>query len=146
MFFAAFLTVRNLYRSANLVKIIEPYGNEIIVFSVLLLLLALLAAINMLKFNSRGLIMTGIFVVFYAAYYQYLSLLCVKSDNSSVKYQTVGRYGLYIVDDYLITQCMLISVLALCVILFFPFIIISDAFYLRREGFICRHVSTVESQ
>lgn len=122
------LAVRRLFRSIRLVANSEIYGIGIICCGLLLLLFAFLSIINLLKFRSRGLIMTGIFVVCFMAYRQYLRLQDANTMlQQAADYNVIVKYAIYPMIDYVVTSSMMMSMLVLI------FILCTTFYYYRRR-------------
>lgn len=79
-------------------------------FSVLLIAFAFVTAYFLFMFRSRGLVLTGILVVLYAAYWQYLLIQRAKCFISiSKNYNVVSKYGVFCAVNFLIWESMIIS-------------------------------------
>lgn len=114
------LAVRELYYCLRLTGSMELYGVELIVFCGFLLLLAILAMVGLSKFHVFGLLSAGAFIFCFAAFEQYRNLLAVASDmRDRTRYDMIGQYTLYIVEDYAVTKSMAISFVAFAALTLF---------------------------
>lgn len=113
------LAVRELICSMKLTENTLVYDNEVICISVLLLIFAAVSCVNLCKFHSSGLIMTGMFFIFFAVFKQYQWLLQANKITKMYSgYKLVVRYGSYVRTEYLVIQSMAIWILAVIAIIF----------------------------
>lgn len=96
------LAVRELYYSLYPVK-----RAELIIPCILLILLAVPAAVGLIRLRPLGLLLSGAFALGFAAFIQYKYMLGVAADIGDMgKLDSVGQYTLYIADGYLTAVCM----------------------------------------
>lgn len=119
LFFLLAFAGRNVYQSVILSGNTLIYDRGIIWISALLMIFALFAVFFLFRFRSRGLVMAGAFVVFYAAYRQYLLFRRAGGVVSiSENYNTVARYGSYCSGNFLVWESMIISISAVTILTF----------------------------
>lgn len=123
--------VGNVYYSVQLAQNAVNYNINIVSLSVFLMIVAFLAAYYLYKFYVRGLLLTGVLIILYSAYEQYLwwRRACSILDMAE-NYNPIASYGIYAMVHHLAMQSMILSTLAtVLVTLFFLY------YYKRRYLF-----------
>lgn len=122
------LALHRLLRSFMLTSAYEIYNVNVIFLAGFLLFVALWAAIGLFRFRSHGLFLTGVFMVGYAAYKQFLWLQYADSAVKLAEGEEVFvRYSAYIISDYLIKASMLQNLTMLVIA------IVLTVYYYRRR-------------
>lgn len=126
------LAMREVTCSLKLAENTLVYDNKVIYISLLLLAFAAAACVNLYKFHFSGLLMTGLFIMLFAASKQYQWLLRANTVmEMSSGYKSVARYCGYVVTDYLVIQSMAVSLTAVIAI-----VLLVLYYYKRRFLFI----------
>lgn len=129
--FLPVLAIRRLYYSVQLERRYDFYGKWLVVFSIVLILLTLIAVLHLFKFQARGLIETGMLLVLDAVHKHCIWLgFADKVTDSAKGLRAAARYGYYIMADNMFVRSMAADALVFAVVVFFTFY-----YYKRRYLF-----------